>query len=87
MTYKQCDKLESANFRNPKSASVSLLFRAAQKTSMYTVLQRFHLYRTHKKEAADRRKSTVFGDQAKMIRDTFGKGVKTATDTGKVLWI
>ena len=56
----------------------------AQK-NYYTVLQPFHLYRTHKKEAADRRKSTVFGDQAKMIRDTFGKGVKTATDTGKVL--
>ena len=49
-----------------------------------TILQIFYLYRTHKKEAADRRKSTVFGDQAKMIRDTFGKGVKTATDTGKV---
>ena len=42
----------------------------------------FLFFRTHKKEAADRRKSTVFGDQAKMIRDTFGKGVKTATDTG-----
>ena len=54
-------------------------------STRYTILQLFYLYRSHKKEAADRRKSTVFGDQAKMIRDTFGKGVKTATDTGKVL--
>ena len=40
-------------------------------------------YHEHRKASADRRKSTVFGDQAKMIRDTFGKGVKTATDTGE----